>query len=236
MHSFNSSTIPLYDGLKKMKEEPSHHDTRARAKFHGRMQFPDTPATREAFEKLKEALVSAPVLIHADFDLEFILYIDVCYQGVTGTLHQISTKDNQEHPILYISRRLNVHEAKYSATELECLGMVWSLDKLTHYVDGAKLRLVTDHSTLKWIWNVKSNVNARLFKWSLQLSVLKDKVTIVHRPEQFTSNCGPAKSSISSCHINPYVRRIEGQVIGRIQKRPYIPKDFASIAIPRPEK
>lgn len=97
---FACITTPLYDELKMMKEEPSHHDTRAREKFHGRMQFPDTPATREAFERLKEALVSAPVLIHADFGREFILYIDVCYEGVTGTLHQISAKDNQEHPIL----------------------------------------------------------------------------------------------------------------------------------------
>jgi len=99
------------------------------------MQFPDTPATWEAFVKLKEALASTPVLIHTDLDHEFILYIDTCYEGVAGILPQISAEDNKEHPILYISRRLNVHEAKYSATELECLGMVWSLDKLTHYVD-----------------------------------------------------------------------------------------------------
>jgi len=31
-------------------------------------------------------------------------------------------------------------------------------------------------------------VNARLFKWSLQLSALKDKVTIVHRPGRFHQN------------------------------------------------
>lgn len=105
-------TALLYDGL-NMKKEPSHHDTHARAKFHDKMRFPDTPTTREAFEKLKEALASAPILIHADFDHEFLQYIYACYEGVTGTLHQISAENNKEHPIHYISRRLNAHETKY---------------------------------------------------------------------------------------------------------------------------
>jgi hypothetical protein len=114
----------MYEGLKKAKDEPSHHDARARAKLHGRMKFPDTPATRKAFAQLQKALASAPILIHADFDREFILYIDTCYEGVAGALYQISMEDNKEHPILYISRRLNVHETKYAATELECLSMI----------------------------------------------------------------------------------------------------------------
>lgn len=29
--------------------------------------------------------------------------------------------------------------------------MVWSLEKLAHYEDGGKLRLITDHSALKWM-------------------------------------------------------------------------------------
>jgi hypothetical protein len=102
---------------------------------------------------------------------------------------------------LYISRRLNSHEAKYTAMELECLGMVWSLDKLAHYVDGSKLRLVTDHPVLKWIWGIRSDANTRLFKWSLQLSLLKDKVTIVHRPGQFHQNVDPLSHNPSSYHI-----------------------------------
>jgi RNase H-like domain found in reverse transcriptase/Integrase zinc binding domain len=140
-------------------------------------------------------------LIHPDFDKEFTLYIDACAIGVAGNLSQVSTDDGKEHPILYISRRLNSHEAKYTATELECLGMVWCLDKLAHYVDGSKLRLVTDHSALKWIWGIKSDVNARLFKWSLQLSLLKDKVTIVHCPGRFHQNVDPLSRNPSSYHI-----------------------------------
>src|SRR5438045_651136 len=86
---------PLYEGLKKTKNEPSHSTSRARVKLHGKMKFPDTPATRKAFEQLKEALASISVLIHTNFDREFILYINACYEGVAGTLHQISVEDNK---------------------------------------------------------------------------------------------------------------------------------------------
>ena len=218
---------PLYDGLKKQPDEPSHHDLKARARIHGSRQFPDTPETREAFRLLQQALASSPVLIHPDFEREFILYIDACALGLAGNLHQISLEDQKEHPILYISRRLNKHESKYTATEMECLGLVWCLDKLAHYVDGSQLRLVTDHNALKWIWGIKSDVNARLFKWSLILSSLKDKVTIVHRPGRFHQNVdplsrNPASYTVTLIHLSdawkhkladgyqkdPYFRRI----------------------------
>src|SRR5271169_2957931 len=218
---------PLYDGLKKQSEEPSHHDLKVRTRIHGNQQFPDTPKTHEAFRLLQQALASSPVLIHPDFEREFILYIDACARGVAGSLHQISLEDQKEHPILYISRRLNKHESKYTATEMECLGLVWCLDKLAHYVDGSQLRLVTDHNALKWIWGIKSDVNARLFKWSLILSSLKDKVTIVHRPGRFHQNVdplsrNPASYTVTLIHLSdtwkqkladgyqedPYFRRI----------------------------
>ena len=43
---------------------------------------------------------------------------------------------NKEHPVLFISRGLADAETRYSATELECLAVVWCLNKLEHYVDG----------------------------------------------------------------------------------------------------
>lgn len=48
---------------------------------------------------------------------------------------------------------------------------------------------------------VKSNVNARLFKWSLQISVLKDKVTIVHRLGRLLRNVDPLSRNTASYHV-----------------------------------
>ena len=69
---------PLYDGLKKPSDiaDESKFDLKSRARMHGRRTFPDTPETRKAFELLKRALASAPVLIHPDFAREKTMKIE----------------------------------------------------------------------------------------------------------------------------------------------------------------
>lgn len=169
--------------------------------------YPDKEEIRETFRRLKVALTTAPTLIHPNFDKEFILYTDACRKGIAGSLYQVAD-DGKEHPILFISRGLAESKTGYSATELECYSVVWCLNKLEHYVDGSKLKLHTDHAALKWIWDIKSTVNSRLFKWSLILNPLRDKVTIIHRPGRLHNNVdplsrypSPMSNSINLLHV-----------------------------------
>jgi hypothetical protein len=113
--------------------------------------YPDTPEMRKAFQQLKDALSTAPVLIHPDFNRGFTLYTDAYRKGIARALHQISADDKKEYPVLFISCTLKPAEKNYSSTEIECLAIVWCLYKLEHYVDGVRLTLYTDHSALKWI-------------------------------------------------------------------------------------
>ena len=41
--------------------------------------------------------------------------------------------------------------------------------KLTHYIDGSDLTVVTDHHALQWILNIKATTNSRLHKWAMLL-------------------------------------------------------------------
>jgi hypothetical protein len=68
---------------------------------------------------------------------------------------QLSDHDNAKHPILFISRTLRPAEHSYTSTEIECLAVVWDLQKLQHYLDGSTFTLVTDHNAIKWIWSLK---------------------------------------------------------------------------------
>ncbi|MBW0549000.1 hypothetical protein O181_088715 [Austropuccinia psidii MF-1] len=68
-----------------------------------------------------------------DFALPFKLYIDAaCSQGLREALHQRQIVDGEprEGVICYISRKLNDSEARYGATQTECLFLVWALEKL----------------------------------------------------------------------------------------------------------
>lgn len=86
-----------------MKNESSHHDIHVRAKLHEQMKFPNTSTTKTIFTQLQKTLTFTPILIHTNFDHEFILYIDIYYKEIAEILHQISIKDNKEYFILYIS-------------------------------------------------------------------------------------------------------------------------------------
>jgi len=191
------------DASDKLKISPKEM-----AKARYALPFPDTEEIRKAFEILKARLSSAPVLMHPDFEQEFILYTDVCRKGIGARLYQVSLEDNKLYPILFISRQLKDAETRYLATELKCLELVWSLPKLQHYIDGAKLKIYTDHAALKWIWNVKATVNSCLFHRALLLNPLRDKITIIHRPGRFHANADAlsrfpsSSSSPSSFNVN----------------------------------
>ncbi|MBW0568620.1 hypothetical protein O181_108335 [Austropuccinia psidii MF-1] len=85
---------------------------------------------RKAYERIKYELTNAPVLIFPDFEPPFKLYIDAaCSQGLGAALHQRQIVDGKprEGVIFYISRQLKDSEARYGATQTECLCLVWAL-------------------------------------------------------------------------------------------------------------
>ncbi|MBW0460539.1 hypothetical protein O181_000254 [Austropuccinia psidii MF-1] len=79
---------------------------------------------RDSYESIKHELKNFPVLILPYFQLPFKLHIDAaCSQGLGAALHQRQIVDGEprEGVIFYISRQLNDSEARYGATQTECL-------------------------------------------------------------------------------------------------------------------
>ena len=120
------------------------------------------PKEEEAFERLKTALVSAPVLQLPDFDREFTVTTDASEVSVGGILQQNFGQGLQ--PVAYESRKLNPTECRYSAYEREMLGIVWAVGKWRHYLAGQHFVIQTDHDSLKNLPNQPS-VNRRVWKW-----------------------------------------------------------------------
>ena len=85
------------------------------------------PKEEEAFERLKIALVSAPVLQLPDFDKEFTVTTDASEVSVGGILQQ--NFGQGLHPVAYESRKLNPTECRYSAYERKMLVIVWAVGK-----------------------------------------------------------------------------------------------------------
>ncbi|MBW0471491.1 hypothetical protein O181_011206 [Austropuccinia psidii MF-1] len=121
--------------------------------------FEITKERRDAYERIKNELTNAPVLILPDFELPFKLYIDAaCSQGLGVALHHRHIVDGEprEGVICYISRQLKYTESRYGATKTERLCLVWDLEKLHYYLEGAVFEVYTYCTALTSLLNMKA--------------------------------------------------------------------------------
>lgn len=140
-------------------------------------KFKWSAKAQEAFEALKHCLTSAPVLTHPDFSKPFLVQCDASLTGVGSVLCQVG-EDGQEHPIAFMSKKLNAAQRNYSVTELECYAAVLSVKKFRPYIEGMKFTIITDHASLKWLMGQK-DLGGRLARWSLKLQAFD--FSIEHR-------------------------------------------------------
>lgn len=133
-----------------------------------------TEQCTKAFQELKGLLSRAPVLRAPDFSKPFLVATDASARGLGAVLSQ--EVDGEEHPIVFLSRKLTPAETKYATIEREALAVKWALNALKYYLLGAPFRLITDHAPLTWLGRMKDS-NARLTRWYLSLQPFKFSVT-----------------------------------------------------------
>ena len=95
-----------------------------------------------AFNKIKEAVTSDPVLKYFDSSKPTEGSGDASSQGLGFVLTQ------EDHPVTYASRALTQAEQRYSQIEKELLAQVFGLEHNHQYVYGRKVILYTDHKPL----------------------------------------------------------------------------------------
>ena len=120
--------------------------------------FEWTTKHQEAFDALKEALSTAPVLGYPDFSREFILEIDASLNGLGDVLSQ-QGKDGQICVIAYASCSLHPSERSmhnYSSAKLYLLALKWAVtEKFRDYLLGSRFQVYTDNNPLAYIMENK---------------------------------------------------------------------------------
>ena len=89
-----------------------------------------TPQAQKAFELLKSALSTAPVLTIPDFSKQFIIETDVSDLGMCDVLMQ------EGHPISFLSKAFCPRNQALSTYEKGCLALVMAVDKWRSYLHG----------------------------------------------------------------------------------------------------
>ena len=143
----------------------------------GKKPFQWGPEQAQAFEILKKALTSAPVLTIPNMDGKFILDTDASNEAIGAELLQV--QDGEERCIAYCSMALTPEQKRYCTTRKELLAVIRFTRHFRHYLLGREFEIRTDHSSLQWLLNFK-NLNGQLARWLEELS--QYWMTIKHRP------------------------------------------------------
>lgn len=100
-----------------------------------------------AFQDLKGALASAPILIPPDWSRPFLYHVNASQKAVGGTLTQLDN-EKQDRGIAYYSHKISDTKEKYTTNERELLGLVYFLKRFRFYLYGESFEIFTDNQIL----------------------------------------------------------------------------------------
>lgn len=141
-----------------------------------------TAAEQKAFDTLKHAFTTAPVVRHYDLSRKTVLKTDASDYAMAGILSQHF--DDGLHPIAFFSRKFRAAEFNYNTHNKELLAIIESLKAWRHFAQGSAhpLEIHTDHKNLEYFMTTK-DLNRRQVRWAHFLADFN--FTLHHRPGRF---------------------------------------------------
>ena len=126
-----------------------------------------------AFQQIKVALISAPVLRLPDFDKLFDVATDTSRLGIGAVLSQ------ELHPVSFFSEKLSEPKSRYSNYDRELYAVVQALKFWRHYLIHREFTIYSDHEALRYLHS-QQKLSARHGRW---VEILQDfSFSLRHRP------------------------------------------------------
>ena len=141
--------------------------------------FDWTTTCQGAFEDLKRAFTTAPVLAHYDSKLETWVETDASDFVVAGVLSQMHGEVLK--PVAYFSKKMTPAECNYMIYDKELLAIVKSFETWRPELASVNepVRVLTDHRNLEHFMTTKQ-LNRRQARWAKFLSEFSFRIT--YRP------------------------------------------------------
>ena len=123
---------------------------------------------QRAFEKIKECLLSPPVLVPPTSGRPMLLYLSVSDIALGFMLAQLDDS-GKERANYYLSKRMPEYECKYLMIERLCLALVWATIRLRHSVTEYSILLVSRLDPLRYLFD-RPVLTSRLMRWLVLLT------------------------------------------------------------------
>ncbi|XP_019073411.2 uncharacterized protein LOC100853222 [Vitis vinifera] len=123
---------------------------------------------QRAFERIKECLLSPPVLVPPTPGRPLLLYLSVSDMALGCMLAQLDDL-GKERAIYYLSKRMFEYEYKYIMIERLCLAVVWATRRLRHYMTEYFVLLVSRLDPLRYLFD-RPVLTGRLMRWLVLLT------------------------------------------------------------------
>ena len=164
-------------------------------------------AQQKAFETLKTAISSTPVLRYYNIKDEVTLQCDASQSGLGVALLQ------NEQPVAYASRALTSAETRYAQIEKELLAIVYGCDHFESYVYGREVvHVETDHKPLEMIMlKPLDSAPKRLQRMLLQLQKYNVKVKYKKGEYMYLADTlsRAHRSEVHACEFSHFLEAVD---------------------------
>ena len=132
---------------------------------------------QEAFEALKRALSTAPVLQLPNPTLPYTVTTDASDLAIGAVLSQ--NDEIGERPVAYMSKTLNSTQRRYATYDKEMLAVLEALRIWKPYLASKPFTIVTDHAPLQYLQS-QTTLSDRQARWINRLAHFQ--YTMIHKP------------------------------------------------------
>ncbi|MBW0508797.1 hypothetical protein O181_048512 [Austropuccinia psidii MF-1] len=128
------------------------------------------------------------------------------------SLNQVQFDDKPtEGPVCYISRQIKPTAARYGASQMKCLCLVWALEKLHYYLTGSFFEVINDCNTIKSLLNMKTP-NRHTLRWQIAIQKYRGNMTIIHKEGKIHKNAdGLSRWALANTPDNPAYVPLEAE-------------------------
>lgn len=143
------------------------HDLRKVSPSDKRPTFRWTKEADDAFTLMKTRLASPATISFPDYSENFILHTDASQWACGGVLTQVIK--GKTRIVAAVSHTFSKAEVRWSTSEKECYGILWTVERLEKMLKGRSFVLYTDHKSLTYLDKTHFK-NPKIARWQTRLS------------------------------------------------------------------